>query len=76
MVKVKICSGSVRQLSILRASSLTDSLTWDRNQITLAVIIDILKDSKLKLEYYINDEDIGGKDIDNNEFLMQLEIKF
>jgi hypothetical protein len=54
----------------------TDSLTWDRNQITLAVIIDILKDSKLKLEYYINDEDIGGKDIDNNEFLMQLEIKF
>jgi len=42
----------------------------------LAVIIDILKDSKLKLEYYINDEDIGGKDIDNNEFLMQLEIKF
>jgi len=50
----------------------TDSLTWD----SLAVIIDILKDSKLKLEYYINDEDIGGKDIDNNEFLMQQEIKF
>lgn len=47
----------------------TDSLTWDRNQTTLAVIIDIIKNTKLKLEYYINDEHTGGKRIDNNEFL-------
>ena len=54
----------------------TDSLTWDRNQITLVVIIDILQHSKLKLDYYINDKDIGGEDIGNNVFLMQLEVKF
>ena len=53
-----------------------DSLTWDREQHIFSIITDIYKNIKLKTEYYINDEDTGADDVDNNEFLMQLEIIF
>jgi hypothetical protein len=55
--------------------------SWDRTQIILAVIIEVLKGVKIKAEYIINDEETGGtgedpSEIDNNEVLVQLEVKF
>lgn len=54
----------------------TDSRTWDRQTTTFAVFSEIVSGFKVKTEYYINDEDTGGSDVANNEFLMQLEVKF
>ena len=34
------------------------------------------QDIILKTEYYINDEDTGNGDVDNNEFFMQLVVNF
>ncbi|MFQ5780317.1 MAG: hypothetical protein ACE5HN_05970 [Nitrospiria bacterium] len=53
-----------------------DSRTWDRRTTTLALITDVVKGFKVKTEYYFNDEKTGGPDVDNNELLVQAEIKF
>jgi len=53
-----------------------DSRTWDRQTTTLAIISEIVKGFKIKTEYYINDEDTGGAEVDNNELLVQAEVKF
>jgi cell division protein FtsB len=54
----------------------TDSLTWDRQQHIIALITDVYKNVKLKTEYFVNDEDTGAADVNNDEILVQLEIKF
>ena len=54
----------------------SDSRTWDRQTTTLAIIADLVKNTKIKTEYYINDESTGGSGVDNNELLVQLEVKF
>ncbi len=54
----------------------TDSRTWDRKKIALALIIEIEKNVLLKNEYCINRESTGGAEVDNDELLVQLEIKF
>ena len=61
-------------VDLLRAP--TDSRTWDRQTTTLAVTSEIVSGFKVKTEYYINDEDTGGADVANDEFLVQLEVKF
>lgn len=53
-----------------------NSLTWDREMTTLALLVNIVKNTKLKIEYYFNDEDTGGASVKNDEFLAQLEIMF
>jgi hypothetical protein len=53
-----------------------DPLTWDRDELTLAFIPEIYKNIKLKAEYTINTEETGNGKIDNNEFLIQLELGF
>lgn len=50
--------------------------TWDRQKIMLACILDLYKNTKLKVEGSLNGEKTGGGDIDNDEMLVQLEIKF
>jgi hypothetical protein len=55
--------------------------SWDRNQTIIAFIIGVLKKAKIKAEYIINDEETGGTDedpseIDNDEALVQFEVKF
>lgn len=50
--------------------------SWDREKWMLAFILDLYKNAKLKVEYYINDEETGARDVDNDELLVQLEIKF
>ncbi len=57
-------------------SSLSNFLTWERERHTFALIAEIEKRLKCKVEYNLNDEDTGGKDIDNDEFLLQLQFKF
>lgn len=56
--------------------SASKSATWDRKRNTFAAILDIVDNIKIKLEYNINDEDTGGADVKNNEFIGQLEVKF
>lgn len=52
-------------------------LTWDWQVFTLAGIVEIQKNVKVKLEYSFIDEDTGGAvDVENNEFLAQLEVTF
>lgn len=50
--------------------------SWDRTQLIIAGIIDVLDKTKIKVEYVINDETTGNGAIDNNEFLVQFELKF
>ena len=50
--------------------------SWDREKITIALITDVIKNVKIKAEYYINDEETGSRDVDNSEALVQLETKF
>ena len=54
----------------------TDARTWDREKYIFALITDLSKNMKLKLEYAINDETTGGDDVNNDEFVAQLELKF
>ena len=63
-------------LNAVEGTSFSQTATWDRTQTTAAVIIDLYKYTKLKLEYYLNDEETGGDDVSNDEFLAQLEVKF
>jgi len=54
----------------------TQAQTWDREKTAIGFLFDIYKNVKVKAEYYINDEDTGGSEPDNDELLVQLEIKF
>ncbi|MDD3627264.1 MAG: hypothetical protein PHV06_08100 [bacterium] len=53
-----------------------EPLTWDRDNITVALLTTFIPGLILKTEYYINGEDTGDVDVDNDELLIQLEIKF
>ncbi len=53
-----------------------DSRTWDRTEVTLAAITDVVKNIKIKAELNLHDESTGGGEVDNNEILVQLEAKF
>ncbi|MFQ5597925.1 MAG: hypothetical protein ACE5GK_07730 [Nitrospiria bacterium] len=64
----------VYEVDLLRDAS--DARTWDRQTTTLAVISEIVHGFKIKTEYYINDEETGGPEFDNNELLFQYEMKF
>lgn len=64
-------------LSLNIDEAVDDSLTWDREEFTFALITDIYKNIKLKTEYTIDqmDKGIGGTK-NYGEFLAQLEVKF
>ncbi|MDD3627602.1 MAG: hypothetical protein PHV06_09815, partial [bacterium] len=53
-----------------------DSLTWDRRETTVALLTTFTKGVMVKTEYYMNDENTGNGKVDNDELLIQLEIKF
>jgi len=53
-----------------------DARTWDREKHIIAFLFDITKNIKLKCEYSVNNEDTGGRDVQNNEFLTQLTMSF
>lgn len=51
--------------------------SWDREMTVLGLIFDFAENTKLKLEYYLNDEETGDAgEVDNDELLAQLEMKF
>lgn len=54
----------------------SDPLTWDRDMTTLALLIEVTRNVILKAEYYLNGETTGRDDVNNDEFLLQLEVKF
>jgi len=56
--------------------SFGDGRTWDREQQVFAVITDLYPGVKIKTEYVVNSEDTGGRDLDNDEFLVELEMVF
>jgi hypothetical protein len=53
-----------------------DTLTWDRYQHVFALLLTVFDSTTLKIEYHLNGESTGASDVDNDEFLMQLEIKW
>lgn len=64
-------------LDVFIGKSETDSRTWDRWGTTVALIIDLVKNVKLKNEYTWNREHTGSKrHVRNDEFLTQLEARF
>ncbi len=50
--------------------------TWDRDELTFALITDVVKNIKVKTEYSIYGEETGDGSVNNNELLMQLEVRF
>lgn len=54
----------------------TDARTWDREKYTFGAICQINKNLQWKNEYSINEEDTGGSDVDNDEFISQLKFSF
>ena len=56
--------------------SFSKPCSWDREMLTIALITELARNVKLKTEYYINDEKTGKEEVDNDEFLVQLEFKF
>ena len=58
------------------SSDPADSLTWDRSMTTLAVLLRFRKNFMIKVEYYLNGEETGASEVDNDEFVVQFEAKF
>jgi hypothetical protein len=54
----------------------TNSMLWDREQWTLALIFGVIDDVYVRTEYTFNDENTGDGDIRNDEALIQLEMRF
>jgi hypothetical protein len=54
----------------------TDSRTWDRTTTVVALLSEVVKGFKIKAEYDMNEEKTNGPDVDNNELVVQLEVKF
>jgi len=63
-------------LKIDLPADFTSSLTWDREQHIFGVITKLSPGVKVKIEYAVNVEETGGRDISDNEFLTQLEMIF
>ena len=63
-------------LDVDLTKSFGDGRTWDREQQVFAVITDLYPRVKIKTEYAVNSEDTGGRALNNNEFLMELEMTF
>lgn len=53
-----------------------DSLTWDRQALTVAGLIPLDEFMTLKVEYNFNDESTGDLPIDNDEVLLQINIYY
>ena len=64
------------ELNVSLVDDPTDSLTWDRNMTTLAVLLRIRKNYMIKIEYYLNGEQTGTGEVNNDEFVVQFEAKF
>ncbi|GJL77818.1 MAG: hypothetical protein NPINA01_08070 [Nitrospinaceae bacterium] len=54
----------------------SNTLTWDRYQHVVALLVSVFDYTTLKFEYNFNGENTGGAEVDNDEFLTQLEVKW
>jgi|GEM_PF-6566215 len=57
-------------------NAMSDSYTWDRQQHVFSAVQSVSHTIKMKYEYFINDEDTGSSDVDNDELLVQIEVHF
>ncbi len=64
------------RLDVDMPAAVSDSRTWDRTQHVLALITTLAEGLLLKTEYYANGEDTGGAEVENDEILLQLELKW
>ena len=58
---------------------LKDPQTWNRTMVTFALGYDITSYAKLKLEYYVLDEETGDSDqpkVNDDQMLVQLKFNF
>lgn len=58
--------------------SIAQPMSWDRDELTVAALLEIHKGVTLKLEYTAHGEDPGKgvKEVKNDEFVFQFEFKF
>ncbi len=63
-------------LTVDVANDINLSGTWDRTKLAVGVLFHLVDKTKIKLEYYVNGEETGGAEKDNDELMVQLEIKF
>jgi hypothetical protein len=58
--------------------SIAQSMSWDRRELTFAAFLEVREGVIVKLEYtaYGEDPGPGQKQVKNNEFVFQLELKF
>jgi hypothetical protein len=58
--------------------SIAQPMSWDREEFTVAALLEIRDGVLLKLEYTVYGEDPGPgqKQVKNNEFVFQVELKF
>ncbi|MBU0649524.1 YbaB/EbfC family nucleoid-associated protein, partial [Patescibacteria group bacterium] len=61
------------ELKVDNTESTGSTCTWDRTELTLAILTDIANSLVLKTEYTIDDEETGAGDVNNNELLIWLE---
>ena len=53
-----------------------DPFTWNRDRLTVALLLEVFKELELKIEYTINGETTGGSEVGNDEFLFQMQFQF
>jgi hypothetical protein len=58
--------------------SIAQPMSWDRDELTVAALLEIRKGVVLKLEYTVYGEEPGkgNRAVKNNEFVFQLELRF
>jgi hypothetical protein len=64
------------EMNVDLINDVSDSLTWDRSMTTFAVLLSIRNNFKIKIEYYLNGEQTGAGEVDNDETVIQFEAKF
>lgn len=53
-----------------------DSRTWDRRTTVLALLSEVVNGFMVKTEYDFNEEETNGPDVNNNELVVQFEVRF
>jgi hypothetical protein len=53
-----------------------NTATWNRDELSFAMLTTIMENLVLKNEYTFYGEETGGNSVSNDEFVMQMELKF
>lgn len=53
-----------------------DPLTWNRDRLTIALLLEVFKELEFKIEYTFNGETTGGSEVKNDELVVQMQLQF